>query len=107
MIFPYFHKPTIASSSIVTMTVMVVGHQDHLLCGHRKKSSVQTCQDSLLLLLLLQGSTIIRKQVPRVVKVRDDGTPVERVRLEETVMYCDIIGPEFWHEYGTLLDIVC
>lgn len=56
-------------------------------------------------MLLLQGSVVIRKPVRRVVKYREDGAPVERDKLEELVMYCDIISDAFWEMHGQMLDM--
>jgi hypothetical protein len=46
------------------------------------------------------------KQVVRsVVKYRDDGTPVERDRVQEVVLHCDIIGEAFWQEHQQQLGL--
>eukprot|EP00878_Enallax_costatus_P019291 GHUV01020349.1.p2 GENE.GHUV01020349.1~~GHUV01020349.1.p2 ORF type:complete len:208 (+),score=60.50 GHUV01020349.1:810-1433(+) len=53
-----------------------------------------------------KGSVVIRRPVRKVVKYREDGTAVERDRLEECVLHCDIIGDAFWKQYGPSLDMV-
>lgn len=59
----------------------------------------------MLLLLLLQGSTVLKRPVRAVVKYREDGTPVERDRVQEVVLHCDIIGDAFWQEHQQLLGL--
>lgn len=54
----------------------------------------------------MQGSVVLRQPVRKVVKYRESGTPVERDRLEERVLHCDIIGDTFWKQYGPALDMV-
>lgn len=51
----------------------------------------------------LQGSLVLKQSVPTVVKTREDGTPVERIKPVETVLYRDIIQHEFWDEYSHVL----
>lgn len=54
---------------------------------------------------LPQGSTVLKRPVRTVVKHRDDGTPVERDRVQEVVLHCDIIGDAFWQEHQQLLGL--
>jgi len=51
----------------------------------------------------LQGSLVVKQSVPTVVKTREDGTPVERIKPVETVLYRDIIQQEFWDDFGHVL----
>jgi hypothetical protein len=51
----------------------------------------------------VQGSVLIRRRVRTVVKQRDDGTPVERERLQLCVLHSDLIGPQFWDAHADLL----
>lgn len=53
-----------------------------------------------------KGSLVIRQTLPVVVKHREDGTPVERLKPQESVLYCDIIGQAFWDEYMHVLEPV-
>jgi hypothetical protein len=51
----------------------------------------------------LQGSVVLRQPVKYVAKVRDDGSVVERTRVEAAVVHCDIIRDEFWQQHPELL----
>jgi tRNA(His) 5'-end guanylyltransferase len=53
-----------------------------------------------------KGSLVIREVLSVVVKHREDGTPVERMKPQEKVLYCDIIGEAFWNEYVHVLQPV-
>jgi tRNA(His) guanylyltransferase len=53
-----------------------------------------------------KGSLVIREVLPVVVKYRDDGAPVERVKPQERVLYSDIIGQAFWDKYMHVLQPV-
>jgi hypothetical protein len=53
--------------------------------------------------MLLQGSIIIRQSAKVVVKHKEDGTPVERVRPQLVVLHCDIIGQAFWDDNPQVL----
>jgi tRNA(His) guanylyltransferase len=53
-----------------------------------------------------KGSLVIRETVPVVVKHKEDGTPIERMKPQERVLYCDIIGQAFWDEYLRVLEPV-
>ncbi len=46
---------------------------------------------------------VIRQPVRYVAKVREDGTPVERERVEPVVLHCDIIRDDFWRAQPELL----
>jgi tRNA(His) guanylyltransferase len=46
-----------------------------------------------------KGSLVIRQTLPVIVKHKEDGTPVERMKPQERVLYCDIIGQAFWDEF--------
>jgi tRNA(His) guanylyltransferase len=50
-----------------------------------------------------KGSVVIREHVEVTQGLREDGTPVERVRTQERVLHCDIIGQQFWDEHPQLL----
>lgn len=50
-----------------------------------------------------KGSLVIRETVPVVVKQREDGSPVERMKPRERVLYVDIIGQAFWDEHMHVL----
>ncbi|KAF6252077.1 histidine tRNA 5'-guanylyltransferase [Scenedesmus sp. NREL 46B-D3] len=52
-----------------------------------------------------KGSTVMKRPVRSVVKYREDGTPVERDRVQEVVLHCDIIGDAFWQEHQQLLGL--
>ncbi|WIA17706.1 hypothetical protein OEZ85_009223 [Tetradesmus obliquus] len=52
-----------------------------------------------------KGSTVLKRPVRAVVKYREDGTPVERDRVQEVVLHCDIIGDAFWQEHQQLLGL--
>lgn len=51
----------------------------------------------------MQGSVVIRERTRIVVKHREDGTPVERERLQLQVLYCDVIAQSFWDEHPHVL----
>ena len=53
-----------------------------------------------------KGSLVVRQTVPVVVKHREDGTPVERMKPQEIVFYQDIIGQAFWDQYTHVLEPV-
>lgn len=48
---------------------------------------------------------MLKRPVRAVVKYREDGTPVERDRVQEVVLHCDIIGDAFWQEHQQLLGL--
>eukprot|EP00877_Chromochloris_zofingiensis_P006558 jgi/Chrzof1/2155/Cz11g04100.t1 len=50
-----------------------------------------------------KGSVVIRERTRIVVKHREDGTPVERERLQLQVLYCDVIAQSFWDEHPHVL----
>lgn len=53
-----------------------------------------------------KGSLVLRETLPVVVKHREDGTPVERMKPVERVLYSDIIGNAFWEKYQFVLQPV-
>lgn len=53
-----------------------------------------------------KGSLVIRETVPVVVKHKEDGTPVERMKPQERVLHVDIIGQAFWDQYLHVLEPV-
>lgn len=56
-------------------------------------------------LVLLQGSVLIKQPVRVVAKYKEDGTPVERSKVQGVVLHCDIIGDAFWQENAQVLGI--
>ncbi|KAF6263243.1 histidine tRNA 5'-guanylyltransferase [Scenedesmus sp. NREL 46B-D3] len=52
-----------------------------------------------------KGSTVLGRPVRSVVKYREDGTPVERDRVQEVLLHCDIIGDAFWQQHQQLLGL--
>jgi len=63
-----------------------------------------TCR--LLLLLAVppvQGSVVLRQRGRAVVKQREDGSSVERERVQLAVLHTDLIGQGFWDERPELL----
>jgi tRNA(His) guanylyltransferase len=53
-----------------------------------------------------KGSLVIRETVLVVVKHREDGTPVERMKPQERVLHVDMIGQAFWDQYLHVLEPV-
>ena len=52
---------------------------------------------------LAQGSFVLRTKQRRVVKLSEDGTPVDREYSAPTVCHEDIISKSFWEQHLELL----
>ena len=55
-------------------------------------------------MLAVQGSVILRRKEPTVVKHTADARPVYRDVSSPVVLHCDIISDSFWHEHAGILE---
>jgi hypothetical protein len=53
--------------------------------------------------VVTQGSVLVRQKVPVVKKLAEDGTPVERLQAQVVVLHCDIIQQSFWDAHPQVL----